>query len=246
MTENVPTIELLGVRLARLSADEALTEVERLYELEAPARVFHANAHTLNLASADQGYRDVLNRANLVLNDGKGVMLGARLKGSRFPVDLNGNFFTPLVLERSAARGWPVYFLGAKPGVAERAAALLEERFEGLKIAGVQDGFFAGREAEVIDEIQTSGTGLLLVGLGNPKQETWLDTNLESTGARLGIGVGAFFDFISQEIRRAPAWMNRIGLEWLFRLALEPRRMWRRYIVGNPAFIRRVLKERRS
>ncbi|MFN2525866.1 MAG: WecB/TagA/CpsF family glycosyltransferase [Actinomycetota bacterium] len=246
MSDGLPTIDLLGVRLARLTADAALTEVERLYELEAPARVFHANAHTLNLASVDQGYRDVLNRANLVLNDGKGVMLGARLKGARFPVDLNGNFFTPFVLERAAAQGWPVFFLGAKPGVAERAAALLETRFEGLKIAGVRDGFFAGRESEVIEEIQSSGTGLLLVGLGNPKQEMWLDANLAATGARLGIGVGAFFDFIAQEIRRAPAWMNRAGLEWLFRLGLEPRRMWRRYIVGNPAFVVRVVKERSS
>ncbi|MBA3430851.1 MAG: WecB/TagA/CpsF family glycosyltransferase [Actinobacteria bacterium] len=242
----LPTIEILGVEVARSEPGAALAEIERLYDDEAPAFVAHANAHTLNLASQDASYRLVLQAANLVLNDGKGVMLAALLKGAPLSADLNGNFFSPKVLELAAARGWPVYFLGAGPGVAARAAEGLTRRIPDLRIAGVRDGFFgAEQEDEVTAEIRRSGAGLLFVGLGNPLQERWLARCLEATGARLGVGVGAFFDFQAGTVQRAPAWMNRLGIEWVHRLLLEPRRMWRRYIVGNPVFIWRVLGEAR-
>ena len=112
-------------------------------------------------------------------------------------------------------------------------------------VAGTRDGFFSPEdEPKVIAQIRASGAGLMLVALGNPKQEQWLDRCLGDTGARLGVGVGAFFDFQAGEVPRAPSWVNRAGLEWAFRLALEPSRMWRRYLVGNPAFLARVLRER--
>jgi exopolysaccharide biosynthesis WecB/TagA/CpsF family protein len=240
-------VSILGVSFARLSPEQALDEAVRLHDAERPAWVAHANAHTLNLAGRDVAYRAALGRADLLLNDGKGVMLAARLLGSAFPADLNGNFFSPLVLRRAAARGWPVYFLGAKPGVAAQAAAELSSTLEGLAIVGVRDGYFRpDQEDEVSSSIASSGAEVVMVGLGNPAQELWLDRCLVETGARLGIGVGAFFDFQAGEIARAPAWMNRVGMEWVHRLALEPTRMWRRYLVGNPEFLARVAADRWS
>ncbi|MFN2490525.1 MAG: WecB/TagA/CpsF family glycosyltransferase [Actinomycetota bacterium] len=245
--EPIPTIELLGVRFARLEAPAVLDEIERLYERDEPALVFHANAHTLNLATEDLSYRAVLRRADMVLNDGKGVLLGARLKGSSLPADLNGNYVGPLLLERAARRGWPVFLLGARPGVARRAADELVRRRPGLRVAGTRDGYFtAAEESHVVSQIRASGAGLLLAGLGNPRQERWLERCLEGTGARLGVGVGAFIDFQAGEIARAPAWMNRAGLEWVHRLGLDPRRMWRRYLLGNPLFLARALGDRRA
>ncbi|CAN5623289.1 WecB/TagA/CpsF family glycosyltransferase [soil metagenome] len=246
MDRGVPTIELLGVPFARLDADAAVAAVERLYESDAPGLVFHANAHTLNLAAEDPSYGDVLRSADLVLNDGKGMLVAARLQGKRLPADLNGNLIGPLLLERAALRGWPVFLFGARPGVAERAAARLGASIPGLEIAGVRHGYFsADEEAEVVRAIREAGTGLLFAGLGNPRQERWLARCLGATGARVGVGVGAFIDFQAGEVRRAPGWMNRMGLEWVQRLLLDPRRMWRRYILGNPKFIARVLIERR-
>ena len=243
----IPTIDVLGVPLARLSPEEALDEIERLHGVDTPSLVAHANAHTLNSAVGDPSYGDVLRRADLVLNDGKGVMLAARLLGDRFPADLNGNFFTPLLLRRAGERGWPVYFLGAKPGVAARAAEQLVRSIPGLDVRGTQDGYFAPQDLDrVIADIRDSGAQLLLVALGNPAQERWLDAHLERTGAGLGVGVGAFFDFQTGTVPRAPRWMNRLGLEWVHRLILEPRRMWRRYLMGNPLFVARVLRARRS
>jgi len=245
MAWRIPTIEILGVPLVRLTPDEALVEIERLADSQAPVFIAHANAYTLNSAAGDPSYRDVLRRADLVLNDGKGVMLAARLVGDRFPADLNGNSFTPFLLRRAAERGWPVYFLGARPGVARAAADRLAGHVPGLQVCGVRDGYFSPAELDgVIAGIRDSGAELLLVALGNPAQERWLDDHLAASGARIGVGVGAFFDFQTGTVRRAPGWMNRLGLEWVHRLALEPRRMWRRYLIGNPLFIGRVIRSR--
>ena len=240
-----PTIDILGLDYARMSASEALDEAERLYEQEAPAWIAVENAHGVNLATSDPAHRDRLNRSNLLLNDGKGVMLGARLLGRGFPEDLNGNHFSPLLLHRAAERGWPVFFLGAAPGVAQRAADRLMTSIPGLKITGVRDGFFTPDDnPEIYEAIRDSGGGLLMVGMGNPIQEQWLDEHIDRSGARLGVTVGAFFDFQAGEVERAPSWMNRLGLEWVHRLLKEPKRMWRRYLLGNPRFIFNVLRSR--
>jgi exopolysaccharide biosynthesis WecB/TagA/CpsF family protein len=209
--------------------------------------VAHANVHTLNLTVEDPAYREVLRAADMVLNDGKGVMLGARLLGDRFPADLNGNVFTPLVVQRAADRGWPVYLLGAKPGIAERLVAVLRQEHPQIDIVGHHHGHFsAEEEPDLVVEIRERGTGLLLVGMGNPYQERFLSRRLSETGARLGVGVGAYFDFQTGTVQRSPQWMSDHGLEWVHRLVMEPKRMWKRYLVGNPAFIGRVLKQRRS
>jgi exopolysaccharide biosynthesis WecB/TagA/CpsF family protein len=241
--ELVPTIDILGVAIARLGLRDALGQVERLYDAEDPGFVAHVNAHTLNLGCRDPDYLAALRRADLVLNDGKGVMLAARILGNRFQQDLNGNFFGPHLLRLAARRGWPTFFLGSAPGVAEEAAGRLIARIGGLQVVGVRDGFFTNDE-EAVAAVRDAGTGLLLVGMGNPLQERWIDRRLSDTGARLGVGVGAFFDFITGAVPRAPAWMNRVGLEWVHRLALEPRRMWRRYVLGNPLFLLRVMRQR--
>lgn len=243
MSEGPPTIDIQRVPIAQVTPEEALREVERLYDRDDPAFIAHTNAHTINLTHDDPEFLGVLRRADLILNDGKGVMLGARILGRRFPRDMNGNFFSPLLLERCAQRGWPVFFLGAGPGVAAKAARMLEDRFPGLKVAGTHDGFFKTDE-DAIAAIRGSGAEVVLVGMGNPLQERWIDRCLDRTGARIGVGVGAFFDFITGEVPRAPSWMNRFGLEWVHRLAQEPKRMWRRYILGNPKFVWRTLKQR--
>jgi exopolysaccharide biosynthesis WecB/TagA/CpsF family protein len=245
VSNNPSVVEIIGVPIARLDARAALDAVEKLYERERSAFIAHVNAHTLNSAFENPSYREVLRRADLVLNDGKGVLLAARLLGSNLPADLNGNFFSPLVLQMAAERGWPVFLLGARPGVADTAARNLARRSPQLRVVGTRDGFFSVEEEDdVVAQIRESGAGLLMVAMGNPAQERWLDRWMDKTEARLGIGVGAFLDFQAGAVRRAPHWMNRIGLEWLYRLYKEPRRMWRRYLIGNPRFLLRVLRER--
>jgi exopolysaccharide biosynthesis WecB/TagA/CpsF family protein len=237
-------VEILGVPFARLSCGGAVDQIERLYDNGGPNLIAFANSYSLNIAASNPSYREVLRRADLVLNDGKGVMIAALLKGEPFPADLNGNAISPLILDRAASRGWPVYFLGGRPGVADEAAERLRTRFPSLAIVGTCHGFFdPSSERRVIAEIRRREAGLVLVALGNPMQEYWLDRNLAATGARLGLGVGAFLDFQAGRVPRAPALLNRTGLEWIYRLMKEPRRLWRRYLLGNPLFMARVLRE---
>ena len=240
-----PTLEVLGVPFAQLSPEEAIAEAERLFEDPDPKWIAVENVHAVNLATGDPAHRDVLRRADLVLNDGKGTLLAGRLLGKPFPADLNGNYFTPLLLDCAASRGWSTFLLGAAPGIVERAADLLSARHPGLKIVGTHNGFIPddGHE-EVAAQIREAGTELLLVGMGMPRQEQWVDRYVEATGVRLASTVGAFYDFQVGEVPRAPQWMNRLGLEWLFRLVTEPRRLWKRYLIGNPLFVFRVLRQR--
>ena len=245
MPRPFPTIEVLGLPVTKLTPAEALAQIERIYDHEAPALVAYANAHTLNLCVADPAYREVMSRASIVLNDGAGIALAARINGDRFPANLNGSDFNPAILGLAATRGWPVYFVGAKPGVAERAADAMRARYPALQVVGCRDGYWAsGEDVSVVEAIQASGARVVMAAMGNPLQERWLDAHLPATGARIGVGVGAFFDFAAGEVARAPAWMNRWGIEWVFRLIQEPRRLWRRYVVGNPLFLARVLRAR--
>lgn len=240
---SIPRTAILGVPVALLDEAAALREVARLVDEAPPVHVAYVNAHTLNLAARDPAYRAVLRRASLVLNDGAGVGIAARLRGRPFPANLNGSDFNPRVLALAAERGWPVFFLGARPGVAAEAGRRLRARLPGLRLAGARDGYFGEAETDrVLHGIRESGATVLMVALGNPRQERWLDRHLGDSGVRLGLGVGGFFDFAAARVPRAPAWMRRLGVEWVFRFAQEPRRMWRRYLLGNPLFVARVLR----
>ena len=240
---------MLGVDVAVTNGDDALARVARVFHQPLPAAVNYANAHTLNLAYDSSAYRAALNRSALVLNDGIGLHLAARMRGVRFPENLNGSDFTIRILELAAAHGYRTFLLGAAPGVAEVAAVRLVEQVAGLRVVGVEDGYGNDPEATCA-RIRRSGADLVLVGMGNPLQELWLDRHLAGTGARVGVGVGAFLDFRAGVVKRAPSVLNDLGIEWLFRLAQEPRRLWARYLVGNPVFLRRTaleaLRRRRS
>ncbi len=239
-----PKVRILDVELACLSAQEAVQRIERLIQEGGSHLVFFANAHTLCLAWEDPAYRSVLNSASLVLNDGTGISWAARRQGVRFQENLVGTDFIPFLCQNVQDRGYRFFLLGARPGVAQAAAQALQERFPLLSIAGTYHGYFSTEENEnVLARIREARTDVLLVGMGNPLQERWLHEHLASTGTAVGIGVGALFDYLSGRLKRAPRWMLDRGLEWVWRLAMEPRRLWRRYLIGNWKFIWYVLHD---
>ncbi|MDQ3985418.1 MAG: WecB/TagA/CpsF family glycosyltransferase [Actinomycetota bacterium] len=228
-----------------MRGEEALRIVESLCDEDSPARVYYVNAHALNLAVESPDYAESLRGASLLLNDGAGIALAGRLYGRPFPENLNGSDFNPLILALARRRGWRTFLMGARPGVAEVAAQRLKRLMPGLIICGTHHGYLEGSESErIADEIRRSKTDVLMVGMGNPVQELWVDEYLPRSGARLGVGVGAFLDFSAEMVPRAPAWMNRFGMEWAFRLSREPRRLWKRYVVGNPKFLWRIARHR--
>lgn len=245
MRSHVPTVTVLGIRVVCLPRNQVLAAVGELIDSQGPSLLAYANAHSLNVASVNPAYRRVLDSAALVLNDGSGLAIAAKVQGKRFPDNLNGTDFTPKILELAAERDAPVFFLGGEPGIAEAAAKNLTTRIPRLRVAGCRHGFFGrAEEAAILRQIKESSTKVLIVAMGNPKQELWLDQHLGATGAHLGVAVGAFLDFAAGKVSRAPEWMRKAGVEWVYRLLLEPKRLFRRYVLGNLLFLGRVAVER--
>ncbi len=211
--------------------------------------VLHANVHGLNLCYRDPRLRSFFNAASLVFCDGSGVMLAARILGERIPERITYADWMWQLAAFAEREGLSLFLLGARPGVAERAAARLEERHPDLKIAGVHHGYFdrtvgAPENEAVVAEINAARPDLLLVGLGMPLQERWLLQNWDRLDASVALTGGAVFDYVSGELKRGPRVLTDNGFEWLARLFIEPRRLWRRYVLGNPLFLARVLKQR--
>lgn len=202
--------------------------------------LFFLNAHCFNLAQKDRGYFDILNSCDYLLNDGIGIKIASKIEKLVLKKNLNGTDFIPEIAEMATKKGYKIFLLGAKDGVAEEAASKLKEKFEGLQIAGVHSGY--GLDESVLEMINNSKADILIAGMGVPMQEKWIRENKSKLGSvKLFVGGGAILDFLSQRIRRAPLLMRKIGLEWLFRLCLEPGRLWRRYLVGNFLFFYYIL-----
>jgi N-acetylglucosaminyldiphosphoundecaprenol N-acetyl-beta-D-mannosaminyltransferase len=189
----------------------------------------------------------VLRGAELVLPDGIGVKLALRMVGGKLRRNLNGTDLLPHLASLFIKREWPVFLLGATSEVLARAKANLARRHPGLVVAGVHDGYFKpADEAALCDEINASGAMVLLIGMGTPRQEQWAARNAPRLSVPLVLSMGGLLDFLGEKNRRAPLWMRQAGLEWVFRLLQEPRRMWRRYVIGNPVFLWRVRRWARS
>lgn len=244
-----PALDCLGVKVARLEWPELLEWFLRRLAASAPVRcgtLVLANAHTLNVACASPAAREAIRAATLVLNDGVGLDLYARLRtGAPFPYNFAGTDLVPRLLEECARRGLPlrVFLYGARPGRAEEAARRIERTYAPVTVVGVLDGHETSGE-EARRAIDAARPDLLLVGLGNPRQEAWLAANAPGLRARVAIGVGALFDFMSGSVPRAPRAVRAVRMEWLFRLAREPRRLFRRYALGVPLFLWRTLTYR--
>jgi exopolysaccharide biosynthesis WecB/TagA/CpsF family protein len=205
------------------------------------------NAHCINVSAKDTTYRWALKRATALLPDGSGLQLAARLNGSKFVENLNGTDLFLHIMQKAVNCGHKVFLLGSQPGVAEKAAMKAQGNVAGLEIAGTHHGFFKPHEeSKIIDTINASGADVVLVALGVPRQDVWIARNRHRLTARVVFGVGAQFDFWAGRVSRAPILLRKSGMEWVWRLAIEPRRMFKRYVLGNPAFVLRSVKARLS
>ncbi|CAN7177515.1 MULTISPECIES: WecB/TagA/CpsF family glycosyltransferase [Ensifer] len=198
------------------------------------------NANNANLMLKDTEYRDVLRR-QIVFPDGHGVDIASYLfHGGMFPANLNGTDFVPALLTY-LDRPMRIAMIGARPDVLARAAENFRKHAPWHEFLPVSDGFFdRSRSRELLADVRALRADILLVAMGSPMQEKWVDTYVGPQDARLVITVGALFDFVAQEFPRAPKLLRKLRLEWFYRLALEPKRMWRRYVLGNPLFLLRV------
>lgn len=234
---SIPRKVIVGVSVASLGLADAIAILQERIHAGRFTRVGFLNAHASNIACADERLMSAL-RAFLVLPDGVGVDIAARLLyGEPFPANLNGTDFVPALLE-ATRRPLTVGLLGARRDNVERAAAALSRRCPQHRFVIVSDGFFSPLdEPAVLARAAAIRPDVLLVAMGVPKQEFFVAGRITQEHATVAFAVGALFDFLSEAIPRAPAWVRSMRLEWLFRLLIEPGRLWRRYLLGNPVFL---------
>lgn len=236
---------LLGLSVDEMSTAEAVDTIRGIWRRRAKSRVFFVNAHCFNTAATSAEYRASLREAEFVLPDGSGVLLASKLLHLPIRHNLNGTDLTPMLCKAAAQDGCSIYLLGARPGVAEKAAATLTRRYPKLRIAGFRDGYFSPEQsAEVVAEINAARPDMLLVALGVPQQELWITEHFAELEVPVCLAVGALLDFLSHSVPRAPMLLRKLGIEWLYRLYREPRRLWKRYLLGNATFLTRVFAAR--
>lgn len=239
-------VSFLGLPLAAVSTHaflHALLDAAR--GRERPLTVGYLNAATVNLAFASAEYAGLLARMDCLYADGQAVVWAARWLGVPIPERVNAGDFTPELMRALEGEGLKLALVGGRPGEAERAGGIFKGWAPGLRIVHTQHGFFADGEArEVGEALEAADPDLVLIGMGSPRQERYALAWAGAGRPRAWWCVGALFEYYAGTRRRAPIWMRRAGLEWMFRLALEPGRLWQRYLVGNPLFVARVLRGR--
>ncbi len=247
----IPTekIRIFGVGIDNLSLNALLKIIEKSIKSDQKCILNYVNIHALNLAHSTPWFRSFLNHSDIVFCDGFGAILGAWLTGQKLEHRFTPPDWIDQLCELSSMEGFSLYLLGAQPGVAEKAANSLREKHPGCNIIGTYHGYFeknigSPENEKVIKEINSLRPNILIVGFGMPMQEKWIQENFGRLDVNVFLPVGAALDYISGEVRRAPRWMTDHGLEWLGRLIIEPRRLWKRYLIGIPVFFWCVLLQR--
>jgi exopolysaccharide biosynthesis WecB/TagA/CpsF family protein len=239
------TRRLGGLNVAAVTGAEAIARIEAALAARKRLQIAFVNAHCVNVSVTDADYSAVMAQM-LCLPDGIGVDVGSRmLFGEPFPENLNGTDFLPRFFSETRFE-LRVGLVGGEPGVVDRAAERFGERFPRHRFLAVSHGFFSeGPETEqILDWIRLARLDVLLVGIGVPRQELFIARHVGAREAPVSFGVGALLDFTAGKVARAPAWVRRMRLEWVWRLLMEPRRLAKRYLAGNPVFLARIARQR--
>ena len=237
-------VNILGVNVDAVTMAEAVAHVTAAMDVRANVMIATANAEMIMRATHDEELRDILNAAALVVPDGAGTVWAARHLGHAMPERVAGYDLAQELLRRAPAEGRRIYFFGAAPGVAEKAKEKAEQLYPGIEIVGVRNGFFSPADnAAIITEIKAAHPDLLLVALGVPKQEKWIAAHLAALDVPAAIGVGGTLDVMAGVMKRAPHWMQKAKLEWLFRGLMQPKRAGR--LLALPKFVLKVHASRK-
>lgn len=238
-----PPIYVWGVPFAPWSFSRTLEEIEHLIESGRAAYFMTVNLHTSMLIHNSPAMQNVVAAADFVVADGMPIIWASRLRPRRLPERVAGADLVPAICKLAAAKGYRIFFLGGAPGVGEQAANSLKARFPNVQIVGIESPPYRKtspvEDAELLDRIRHSRPHILFVALGQPKGEFWVHKHSPSLSGTVCVQIGASLDFLAGKISRAPLWMQRIGLEWLYRLACEPRRLLTRY-AQNGLFLARM------
>jgi N-acetylglucosaminyldiphosphoundecaprenol N-acetyl-beta-D-mannosaminyltransferase len=230
---------LFGVEIEQWTVAELHEAIEQCIISGQQAEFLNVNVHAMNLLFANPDFFAVMNTADHVFCDGEGVRRAVNFRGGSIPCRITYADWMKVFLPWVAERGFRIFFLGAKPEVIEKAVANCRKFYPLLKIVGFSDGFCDTNT--VLEQMNEKNTQILLTGMGMPKQELWIRKHRQDLSCNVFLSGGAVFDYLSGTVSRAPSFMCNNCLEWLYRLLIEPRRMFSRYVIGNPLFVYRLL-----
>lgn len=236
---------ILNTYVNAVSMDETIAIVEEIIRKRVPTQHVVINANKINLMESDQVLRDIVNSCPLINADGASILWAARKLNIPLEDRVTGiDLFLNLV-ELASRKGYKIYLFGAKQEVVEKVKNVFQRKYPDLQIAGFRNGFFTEEdEPEIVRDMANSGADMAFVGFSSPKKEYWVNKYIDQLNIPFVMGVGGSFDVVAGVTNRAPLWMQKHGLEWFYRFIQEPRRMWRRYIIGNAQFIALTYKTR--
>lgn len=235
-------LEILGVGIDKVNSQQALEKIGAFIASGQPHQIVTANAEIIYQASKNEKMRHVINNAQMVTADGSGVVWASRQLGEPLEQRVTGIDLVNSICEQSAKDKWKIYILGSAPGVAAAAAVNIRNKFPGCNIVGTHHGYFnAKEEKQILAELEQLKPDVLFVALGAPKQEYWIADHLAELGIPVGMGIGGSMDVLSGNVKRAPKWMQKMSLEWLYRLLIQPTRFKR--VLALPKFMLAVKKQ---
>jgi N-acetylglucosaminyldiphosphoundecaprenol N-acetyl-beta-D-mannosaminyltransferase len=239
-------LEIFDIPIMNITMEQSLEMIQQDLQQENFKRVYFLNPDCLNKSLSDKDYKEILlNQSDYLFADGIGIVIASKLLGNPLIGNVNGTDLFPFLCQVAEKEAYRLFFLGAKPGIPEQLTENLLKRYPNLIIAGSHHGYFNHQteSKSIIKQILTAKPDVLFVAFGAPAQEKWITEHINELKEHpiVVLGVGGLFDFYSETKKRAPRWMRQIGLEWVFRLLIEPKRMWKRYILGNPYFLYQVM-----
>lgn len=235
-------LEILGVGIDRIDSQQALQQIGAFIENGEPHQIVTANAEIIYQASRNEKMRNVINAAQMVTADGSGVVWASRQLGQPLAQRVTGIDLVNSICQQSAKEQWKIYILGSAPGVAATAAVNIRNKFPGCNIIGTHHGYFnAKEEKQILAELEQLKPDVLFVALGAPKQEYWIADHIQKLGIPVAMGIGGSMDVLSGNVKRAPKWMQKMSLEWLYRLLIQPTRFKR--VLALPKFMLAVKKQ---
>lgn len=237
-------VDILGVKIDDLNMDKAVKKVIQYTMSEKKYKIYTPNPEFVMTANEDEEFKSILNKGDLVIPDGIGIVIASKIMKKSITERVAGYDLLQNVFNEIKGTDKTVYFFGAAKGVASQAAERMKEVHEGLNIIGIHDGYFdEEEEKKIINTINSLEPDILLVGLGAPKQEKWINQNIDNLNIKVAIGVGGSFDGMAGIVKRAPEIYQKLGLEWFYRLIKQPTRIKR--MIKLPMFLLRVIKYRK-
>lgn len=238
-------VNILGVKVNCDDKQSILNKVVEWAGENTPRTITYVNAHCINLSFQNREYLDVINQSDLVYSDGISVVWASQILGG-CPLDkVTGREWIFDLCELAIANNLRIYILAGAPSITNSAGVNLRNRWPALKIVGTSDGYFLEKtNNQILEEINSSKPHVLLVGMGSPQQEFWISKHRKVIDVPICWSVGALFDYVAGVEPSVPSWMNKLALEWMWRLFIDPKGKWKRYIIGNPSFAARVLHQK--